>query len=170
LEGLRRALSDAESQNASSVKALRVEYEALRRSFEARKSSSVSGTLPGPASADRSMLGLLQADKNQMAVLRGELELVRNELVSTQTVLAKDGLRRLGLRLSRLVRRARLGRIESVLGKKRALEVEVEAIAGGFLPKDAVDSLNPVRYLKDNEEYWPFEGDDWPDEFVGKER
>jgi hypothetical protein len=26
-----------------------------------------------------------------------------------------------------------------------------------------------ARYLEDNEEYWPFEGDDWPDEYVGGE-
>ena len=73
------------------------------------------------------------------------------------------------MRLSRLLRRARLGRIESVLGRKRALEVEVEAIRLGYLPQDAVDSLEAARYLEDNEEYWPFEGDDWPDEYVGGE-
>jgi len=32
-----------------------------------------------------------------------------------------------------------------------------------------VDSLDAARYLKDSEEYWPFEGDDWPDEYVGGE-
>ena len=54
-----------------------------------------------------------------------------------------------------------------MLGRKRALEVEVEAIRLGYLPQDAVDSLEAARYLEDNEEYWPFEGDDWPDEYVG---
>ena len=86
-----------------------------------------------------------------------------------ETALAKDALRRLDLRLSRLLRRARLGRIESILGRKRALEVEVEAIRLGYLPQDAVDSLDAARFLEDNEEYWPFEGDDWPDEYVGSE-
>jgi hypothetical protein len=62
-----------------------------------------------------------------------------------------------------------LGRIETVLGRKRALELEVEAIGNGFLPAGAVDSLDVARYLKDSEEYWPFEGDDWPDEYVGRE-
>ena len=78
-------------------------------------------------------------------------------------------MKRLDLRLSRLLRRARLGRIESVLGRKRALEVEIEAINSGILPQDAVDSLDAARFLSDKEEYWPFEGDDWPDEFVGGE-
>ena len=82
---------------------------------------------------------------------------------------AKAGLGRLDLRLSRLLRRARLGRIESVLGRKRALEIEIEAIQEGILPRDALDSLDAARYLEENEEYWPFEGDDWPDEYVGGE-
>jgi hypothetical protein len=98
-----------------------------------------------------------------------QLDEVRTELTAAETVLAKDALHRLDLRLSRLLRRARLGRIESVLGKKRALEIEIEAINAGYLPKDAIDSLDAARYLRDNEEYWPFEGDDWPDEFVGSE-
>ena len=93
----------------------------------------------------------------------------REELGDTETALARDALHRLDLRLSRLLRRARLGRIESVLGRKRALEVEIEAIRLGYLPQDAVDSLEAARYLGDKEEYWPFEGDDWPDEYVGSE-
>ena len=56
-----------------------------------------------------------------------------------------------------------------MLGRKRALEIEIEAINNGFLPQDAVDSLDAARFLKDSEEYWPFEGDDWPDEFIGCE-
>ena len=44
-----------------------------------------------------------------------------------------------------------------------------EVIRDGYLPKDAIDSIDAARYLEDNEEYWPFEGDDWPDEFVGAE-
>jgi len=82
---------------------------------------------------------------------------------------ARDSLIRLDRRLSRLLRRARLGRIETVLGKKRSLEVEIEALTEGFLPQGAVDSLDAARYLKDDEEYWPFDGEDWADEYVGGE-
>ncbi|HEY2513040.1 MAG TPA: hypothetical protein VGI39_19365, partial [Polyangiaceae bacterium] len=94
---------------------------------------------------------------------------LRVQVEAQQLGLAKDALVRLDRRLSRLLRRARLGRIESVLGRKRALEVEIEAINAGVLPADAVDSLDAARYLQDGEEYWPFEGDVWPDEFVGGE-
>jgi len=101
--------------------------------------------------------------------LQERVDTARREIAQTEAKLAKDALNRLDLRLSRLLRRARLARIESVLGRKRALEVEIEAIQGGILPRGALDSLDAARYLKDNEEYWPFEGDDWPDEFVGTE-
>ena len=72
-------------------------------------------------------------------------------------------------RLTRLIRRARAGRIETVLGKKRAVELEVEALSQGYLPQGAVDSLDAARYLRDDEEYWPFDGEDWEDEYVGGE-
>ena len=112
---------------------------------------------------------LLRSDVSQAGELQGRIATERKNLADSESALAKDALHRLDLRLSRLLRRARLGRIESVLGRKRALEVEVEAIRLGYLPQDAVDSLEAARYLEDNEEYWPFEGDDWPDEYVGGE-
>ncbi|MFO0671317.1 MAG: hypothetical protein U0235_17085 [Polyangiaceae bacterium] len=112
---------------------------------------------------------LLRGDAERAAELGPEIEKARGDIARAEAAYARDALHRLDLRLSRLLRRARLGRIESVLGKKRALEVEIEAIANGYLPNDAVDSLDAGRYLRDDEEYWPFEGDDWPDEYVGSE-
>ena len=94
---------------------------------------------------------------------------LREVVLGQQLALAKDALVRLDRRLSRLLRRARLGRIETVLGKKRALEIEVEALSQGLLPQSIVDSLDAERYLGDDEEYWPFEGEDWEDEYVGGE-
>jgi hypothetical protein len=113
--------------------------------------------------------GLLRSDRAQAGDLYAAAQVARARLVEARTALAKDAVNRLKLRLSRLLRRARLGRIESVLGRKRALELEVEALAAGVLPQAALDSLEAPRYLKDSEEYWPFEGDDWPDEYVGGE-
>ena len=83
--------------------------------------------------------------------------------------LAQEALGRLERRLTRLVRRAHAGRIETVLGRKQALELEVEALSQGYLPPGAVDSLEAARYLGDDEEYWPFDGEDWDDEYIGGE-
>ncbi len=147
----------------------------LREALAALKAeASQTGAEAGSAGAAEPGAGadlgdLLRADAARVSQLQNRVATARRELAVAESSLAKDALRRLDMRLSRLIRRARLGRIESVLGRKRALEVEVEAIRLGYLPQDAVDSLDAARYLEDSEEYWPFEGDDWPDEYVGGE-
>jgi hypothetical protein len=108
-------------------------------------------------------------DRVQAMALYAEAEKARTGLTALLRKTAKEALERFDRRLSRLVRRARLGRIETVLGKKHALEVEMEALSEGFLPQGAVDSLEAARYLRDDEEYWPYDGEDWTDEYVGGE-
>lgn len=166
LDGLRRQIDELEQARAPGVAPLKTELAALEGRYQA-SSSAVSTSDRAGGGAD--VPDLLRNDAAAGAAMSRQLDDVRAELASAETVLAKDALHRLDLRLSRLLRRARLGRIESVLGKKRALEIEIEAINAGYLPKDAIDSLDAARYLRDDEEYWPFEGDDWPDEFVGSE-
>jgi hypothetical protein len=112
---------------------------------------------------------LLARDAALAVELTRTAEGVRRALAARREALALEAVARLEQRLSRLVRRARAGRIETVLGRKRALELEVEALSQGFLPAGAVDSLDAARYLSDDEEYWPFDGEDWDDEYIGGE-
>lgn len=168
LDGIRRLIDDLEQAKApvDRLAPLRKELSDL----EARLGqTSAAAEAAAALGSGTDLPELLRADGSYAAALAREIEGTRNELAAAESALAKDALHRLALRLSRLLRRARLGRIESVLGKKRTLEVEIEAINAGYLPKDAIDSLDAARYMKDSEEYWPFEGDDWPDEFVGTE-
>jgi tetratricopeptide (TPR) repeat protein len=171
LAGVEHEIADLQAARAPAqqIAPLREKLDALRAEF-AKGASGERGPAPsgGPA-AGADLPDLLRADSGEIAALRAKIATARKALADEESALARDALRRLDLRLSRLLRRARLGRIETVLGRKRALEVEVEAIRLGYLPQDAVDSLEPARYLEDGEEYWPFEGDDWPDEYVGTE-
>jgi tetratricopeptide (TPR) repeat protein len=168
LEGVDHQLADLDAAHAPPE-----QTAALRQQLAELKARFAQGGGTGPAAAagagGADLPDLLRADAALGVGLGGRIAIARRELGDAEAVLAKDALHRLDLRLSRLLRRARLGRIETVLGRKRALEVEVEAIRLGYLPPEAVDSLEPARYLEDNEEYWPFEGDDWPDEYVGSE-
>jgi hypothetical protein len=168
--GAERQIADLEAARApaAQVAPLRQDLASLEARLAATRSGGGGSTERGGA-AGTDLPDLLRADAAKSADLQSRIAAERDNLARTETALAKDALHRLDLRLSRLLRRARLGRIESILGRKRALEVEVEAIRLGYLPQDAVDSLDAARYLEDNEEYWPFEGDDWPDEYVGSE-
>jgi hypothetical protein len=170
IDGVRHAIDELEAARAPAEKItpLRAELAALdARLGQAAQAASASLSATEQTGVD--LPDLLRNDAAHGAELLTHIEGARVALAAEETRLAKDTLHRLDIRLSRLLRRARLGRVESVLGRKRTLEVEIEAINDGVIPKSAIDSLDAARYLKDNEEYWPFEGDDWPDEFVGSE-
>jgi hypothetical protein len=140
---------------------LEVQARAARASL-----SEVSGA---PAAKGVDLPGLIATDRQLASDLYQKSAALRLSAEQQQLDLAQDSMVRLDMRLSRLLRRARLGRIETVLGKKRALEVEIEALSQGLLPQTIVDSLDAQRFLQDDEEFWPFEGEDWEDEYVGGE-
>jgi tetratricopeptide (TPR) repeat protein len=170
IEGVEHQLADLDAAHAppDQVASMKQQLAALKAQLASGGgASAASGAADVPAGGD--LPDLLRADASKGAEIQARVAAARKALGDTETLLAKDALHRLDLRLSRLLRRARLGRIESVLGRKRALEVEIEAIRLGYLPQDAVDSLDAAQYLEDDQEYWPFEGDNWPDEFVGGE-
>jgi hypothetical protein len=175
---LRRMLREASvAQGAAApdvqlVKQDLIQLEAEAAALEAASQPPVaSSTAAGAAQpgSERSLEQLLEEDRTQVGELSEAARVLRGELVAQRNQLAQQALERLEKRLTRLVRRARAGRIETVLGRKQALELEVEALSQGFLPPGAVDSLEAARYLRDDEEYWPFDGEDWDDEYVGGE-
>jgi len=170
LESVKRQITEAEAAHAAPDQIASLRDEAKKLDLRLAFANGQQQASESAAAATGGDLpDLLRADAATASALSVQLDNARAALAAAEGSLARDAMHRLDLRLSRLLRRARLGRIESVLGRKRALEVEIEALNAGVLPADAVDNLDAARYLKDNEEYWPFEGDDWPDEFVGSE-
>jgi len=168
---LKRLLREAENVSgkaSADLDALKKELEALQIRARAAR-AALPPPLAKPGQKGDDLPGLLAADRERATALYNDAQKLRVQVEAQELALAKDTLIRLDRRLSRLLRRARLGRIETVLGKKRSLEVEVEALSQGLLPQTIVDSLDAARYLGDDEEYWPFEGEDWSDEYVGGE-
>ena len=170
---LKRVLREAESalhgKQAAELDSLQKELLALQIRARAAR-AALPSELAKVAQKGDDLPGLLAADRERASALYRAAQELRVAVEAEELALGKDALVRLERRLSRLLRRARLGRIETVLGKKRALEVEVEALSQGLLPQTIVDSLDAARYLGDDEEYWPFEGEDWTDEYVGGEK
>jgi hypothetical protein len=164
-----RQVESSGKAKKESLAPLREELGALEQKANALRLSAGSGA--GPVSSKGGDLGeVIREDRARASALFERAQATRKVIEGEQVAIAKDSLTRLDRRLSRLVRRARLGRIETVLGKKRALEVEIEALSQGLLPQTIVDSLDAARYLGDDEEYWPFDGEDWEDEYVGGEK
>lgn len=171
LGATRRLLREASAggaRDAQTLGALKQELATLEAEAAQLGEQATEPEATEPAGAD-AFGSLLARDDAQARALASEASALRESLEATQNALAIEALQRLEQRLTRLIRRARAGRIETVLGKKHAIEIEVEALSQGYLPEGAVDSLEAARYLKDDEEYWPFDGEDWDDEYIGGE-
>ena len=63
------------------------------------------------------------------------------------------------------MRRARLTHIDAVIGKKKKLEIEIANLRQGRYPGRSVRDLQLEGLMGDDEEYWPFEGEYWSDEY-----
>jgi hypothetical protein len=167
---LKRLLREAErtGKKGADLEVLSKELSGLEVQARAAR-ASLSEASAAPAAKGVDLPGLIAGDRQLATELYQKSAGLRLAAEKQQLDLAQDSLVRLDMRLSRLLRRARLGRIETVLGKKRSLEIEIEALSQGLLPQTIVDSLDAQRFLQDNEEFWPFEGEDWEDEYVGGE-
>lgn len=56
-------------------------------------------------------------------------------------------------------------RVDAVLGRKQALETEVQNLALGRYPLSLLRELAEAGMLHESNEYWPFDGEHWPDEY-----
>jgi hypothetical protein len=67
----------------------------------------------------------------------------------------------------RVLDKAKLGKIDAVIGQKRKLDIEVQDLAAGRFPEELRGRLWNPSMIGDDEEYWPFEGEYWADEYEG---
>jgi TolA-binding protein len=105
-------------------------------------------------------------DKAYVQGLRTRALALRAKLEEQANLAGERALSSLRERLAKELRRARIGRIDAVMGSKRQVELQVESLAAGRFPAELIDPLRMQSMLRDDEEYWPFEGEDWPDEFI----
>ncbi|NMB75075.1 MAG: tetratricopeptide repeat protein [Myxococcales bacterium] len=62
------------------------------------------------------------------------------------------------------VRQSSIGRIDSVIGRKQALELEIQNLAVGRYPLSLLRELAEAGLIDETQEYWPYDGEEWPDE------
>jgi hypothetical protein len=54
--------------------------------------------------------------------------------------------------------------IDAVIGQKQALETEVQNLAQGRYPLSLFRELAEAGFVDESMEYWPYDGEVWPDE------
>lgn len=71
---------------------------------------------------------------------------------------------RAAARVKTWARLAAIGRIDAVIGQKQALETEVQNLAQGRYPLSLFKELAEAGFVDESMEYWPYDGEVWPDE------
>ena len=108
---------------------------------------------------------LVRADHEHAVDLRVRLSAQKERLERTSGDLVKEALVALRARLEDSLRRARLGKIDAVVGQKRKLERQIEDLAAGRFPPEMFGRLHIEGLIRDDEEYWPPEKEIWLDEY-----
>jgi tetratricopeptide (TPR) repeat protein len=137
----------------------RIELAAKLRKIaqERAPAPATGGSLPEMASRDRQAA---QALRVRAAQLAEKLDARQGELLGT----ALGGLKR---KLESMLRQARLGNIDSLIGQKKKLEQDIEALAAGRFPAQLASRMSIEGLIADDEEYWPAEKEEWADEYEG---
>jgi tetratricopeptide (TPR) repeat protein len=122
---------------------------------QARRAARLTNVASGPFAKDAEVTLALAADARKL----------RAQLVAATSTIANQALVDLDKRLRELLRRARLTHIDAVIGKKKKLEIEIANLRQGRFPADLFATLQLEGLMGDDEEYWPFEGEYWSDEY-----
>jgi TolA-binding protein len=93
------------------------------------------------------------------------LSTLRTQMTAAALDLGAASFRELDERLRAIFRQARLVSIDAVVGRKKRLEIEIANLQARRLTSDIYAKLKAEGTLGDDEEYWPFEGEYWADEY-----
>lgn len=165
LDALRRGGAEASDLQPLEV-SMTQHAESLRALVRQLRAAERAHSEEAPAAAEaEGVRGLLAIDARAARTLPSRVDAMRTRLTDAAGEAAVRSLRGLRRRLAGSLRRARIGRIDAVMGSKRRIEVQIESLAAGRFPPELIDPLRVQGLLRDDEEYWPFEGELWEDEF-----
>jgi hypothetical protein len=81
--------------------------------------------------------------------------------------LAQESVERLYAETRRVLDKAKLGKVDAIIGQKRKLDIEVQDLAAGRFPEELIGKLWNASMIGDDEELWPWQGEYWSDEYEG---
>jgi tetratricopeptide (TPR) repeat protein len=150
-----RLVNDVEALRPLAAGDPEMESRVADLAAEARRAARLGNVGSGPFAKEAETTLALAAEARKL----------RAQLVAATSSIANKALVDLDQRLRELLRRARLTHIDAVIGKKKKLEIEIANLRQGRFPADLFATLQLEGLLGDDEEYWPFEGEYWSDEY-----
>jgi hypothetical protein len=155
-------------QVAARVSAARVRAE---RALGRLRADALRRPPPGAPAAREPLaeggrhLDYLAAELSGLEALGERALLTARAAAAHELQAARDHLGRARLRVTAWARQAMLGKVDLVVGRKQALETEVQNLALGRYPLSLLKELAEAGALGEDMEYWPYDGEGWPDEY-----
>lgn len=110
---------------------------------------------------------MISKDIARAKALRRAARNVSRKLTAEANKAAKTAIDDLYKTTRRILDKAKLGKIDAVIGQKRKLDIEVADLSAGRYPTELHGRLWQEGLIGDDEEFWPFEGEYWADEYEG---
>ena len=160
-----RSLGKAEAaEEEERLKKLALEVAALGDKADEASRAADQALADKPGGGLR---GMVAADLAEAHRLETASDKLAAELGRAADELARRALDKLYQQTRHVLDKAKLGKIDAVIGQKRRLEIEVEDLAAGRFPRELHGRLWEAGLIGDDEEYWPFQGEFWADEYEG---
>jgi len=110
---------------------------------------------------------LIQADLFEARRLDRSSHALLLKLDEAGDKLAQASIEKLYNDTRRVLDKAKLGKIDAIIGQKRKLDIEVQDLAAGRFPEELIGKLWNASMIADDEEFWPWQGEYWADEYAG---
>jgi TolA-binding protein len=110
---------------------------------------------------------LLEADLGEARRLDKATHALHEKLEEAGDKLAQNAIERLYNDTRKVLDKAKLGKIDAIIGQKRKLDIEVQDLAAGRFPEELIGKLWNASMIGDDEEFWPWQGEYWADEYKG---
>ena len=110
---------------------------------------------------------MIQADVADARRLDKASHALLDQLMQASDRLAQQAVDRLYTDARRVLDKAKLGKIDAIIGQKRKLDIEVQDLAAGRFPEELIGKLWNASMIGDDEEFWPWQGEYWADEYEG---
>ncbi len=110
---------------------------------------------------------MLQADIADARRLDKASHALYDKLVEAGDRLAQQAVDKLYADTRRVLDKAKLGKVDAIIGQKRKLDIEVQDLAAGRFPEELIGKMWNASMIGDDEEYWPWQGEFWADEYEG---
>jgi hypothetical protein len=170
IAGLEKQIREAEAAGAD-PESLKPERESAKRmktrvKVLAGEAEKLAQRTPPVGEAQvGDLVGVVDQDRARIQSLRANSLQLASGLDDAAASYAAGRLVRLKARIEDLMGEARMGRIDAVLGAKKKLEIEVQSMAAGRFPSELFGKLQIEGMVGDDEEFWPYEGEYWADEY-----